>query len=100
MVNPNGKLPNGTVGSTMPEPPTTPTVQTVTGTNHHHNAAEMDPIKRVQERENLRNIIKQWNANRLDLFEISEPNEVGHLFIFLYSPLVFFWFIFERSLPW
>ncbi|KPM10158.1 Afadin-like protein [Sarcoptes scabiei] len=27
------------------------------------------------ERENLRNIIAQWNANRLDLFEISEPNE-------------------------
>jgi afadin len=31
---------------------------------------------KVQERENLRNIITQWNANRLDLFEISEPNEV------------------------
>ncbi|XP_069950170.1 afadin-like isoform X2 [Cherax quadricarinatus] len=31
--------------------------------------------RRVQERENLRHIIQQWNANRLDLFEISEPNE-------------------------
>lgn len=34
--------------------------------------------KRMQERENLSNIIAQWNANRLDLFEISEPNEVSH----------------------
>jgi len=25
--------------------------------------------------EELKNVIKQWNANRLDLFEISEPNE-------------------------
>jgi len=24
----------------------------------------------------LRQLIAQWNANRLDLFEISEPNEV------------------------
>lgn len=31
--------------------------------------------RRAQERENLRHIIQQWNANRLDLFEISEPNE-------------------------
>lgn len=27
------------------------------------------------EREALRNMIQQWNANRLDLFELSEPNE-------------------------
>ncbi|KAH9363512.1 hypothetical protein HPB48_005955 [Haemaphysalis longicornis] len=27
------------------------------------------------ERINLRNTINQWNANRLDLFELSEPNE-------------------------
>ena len=27
--------------------------------------------------EELRNVIKQWNANRLDLFEISAPNEVN-----------------------
>lgn len=33
--------------------------------------------RRAQERENLRHIIQQWNANRLDLFEISEPNEVS-----------------------
>ncbi|XP_044743827.1 uncharacterized protein LOC123306030 isoform X1 [Chrysoperla carnea] len=31
--------------------------------------------KRALEREALRNVIAQWNANRLDLFELSEPNE-------------------------
>uniref|UniRef100_T1IU86 Afadin n=1 Tax=Strigamia maritima TaxID=126957 RepID=T1IU86_STRMM len=35
----------------------------------------MDPVRKVQERENLRNLIAQWNANRLDLFELSEPND-------------------------
>jgi len=30
-------------------------------------------------REALRQRIAQWNANRLDLFEISEPNEVSIL---------------------
>ncbi|CAL4087255.1 unnamed protein product, partial [Meganyctiphanes norvegica] len=34
-----------------------------------------DGVRRAQERENLRHIIQQWNNNRLDLFEISEPNE-------------------------
>ncbi|XP_066262035.1 afadin isoform X1 [Euwallacea similis] len=31
--------------------------------------------RRALEREALRNVINQWNANRLDLFELSEPNE-------------------------
>ncbi|CAH4020405.1 unnamed protein product [Pieris brassicae] len=31
--------------------------------------------KRMLDREALRNMIQQWNANRLDLFELSEPNE-------------------------
>jgi hypothetical protein len=35
--------------------------------------------KKQQERETLRNVIAQWNANRLDLFELSEPNEVSLL---------------------
>ena len=35
----------------------------------------MDKNK-VSDREHLKNIIQEWNANRLDLFEISEPNEV------------------------
>ncbi|XP_033229120.1 afadin-like [Belonocnema kinseyi] len=30
---------------------------------------------RKTERETLRGVIQQWNANRLDLFELSEPNE-------------------------
>lgn len=32
--------------------------------------------KRMLEREALRSVIQQWNANRLDLFELSEPDEV------------------------
>lgn len=35
--------------------------------------------RRALEREALRNVINQWNANRLDLFELSEPNEVSSL---------------------
>lgn len=33
--------------------------------------------KKASEREALRQVIQQWNANRLDLFELSEPNEVS-----------------------
>jgi hypothetical protein len=33
-------------------------------------------VRRTEEREALRSVIAQWNANRLDLFELSEPNEV------------------------
>lgn len=35
------------------------------------------------ELEELRNTIKQWNVTRLDLFAISEPDEVS-LQIFVY----------------
>lgn len=31
------------------------------------------------EREALKNVIAQWNANRLDIFELSEPNEVKYM---------------------
>jgi afadin len=31
--------------------------------------------KRMLDREALRSVIQQWNANRLDLFELSEPND-------------------------
>jgi hypothetical protein len=41
------------------------------------NPMEAAAAKKQQERETLRNIIAQWNANRLDLFELSEPNEVS-----------------------
>lgn len=34
----------------------------------------------ILKREALRQLIAQWNANRLDLFEISEPNEVHYIF--------------------
>lgn len=37
------------------------------------------------EREALRGVIQQWNANRLDLFELSEPNEVSFFFLLLLS---------------
>lgn len=37
-----------------------------------------DPnMKKAAEREALKAVIQQWNANRLDLFELSEPNEVS-----------------------
>jgi hypothetical protein len=52
---------------TASQPPTTPSA-----------VSKMDPQTKARERDNLRNIIVQWNANRLDLFEISEPNEVSH----------------------
>lgn len=31
------------------------------------------------EREKLAQVIRQWNNNRLDLFEISQPDEVSRL---------------------
>ncbi|KAK0086310.1 hypothetical protein PV325_003382 [Microctonus aethiopoides] len=34
-----------------------------------------DAANKKAERETLRGVIQQWNANRLDLFELSEPNE-------------------------
>uniref|UniRef100_A0A8D8LPY9 Afadin n=2 Tax=Cacopsylla melanoneura TaxID=428564 RepID=A0A8D8LPY9_9HEMI len=38
--------------------------------------AEMSLVmKKTEEREALRGVIQQWNANRLDLFELSEPND-------------------------
>lgn len=45
-----------------------------------------DAAKKKEEREALRNVVKQWNNNRLDLFELSEPNEVS---------LIYFFFIFK-----
>jgi len=69
----NGRA-NGSVPS-MASPGTSATLS-VTATP---GGAQLDPLSKAQERDNLRNIIAQWNANRLDLFEISEPNEVSHL---------------------
>lgn len=32
-----------------------------------------------EKREKLAKVIRQWNDNRLDLFEISQPDEVSRL---------------------
>ena len=39
----------------------------------------VEKMKKMQDRERLRNMLTAWNANRLDLFELSMPNEVGFL---------------------
>lgn len=33
--------------------------------------------KRLMDREALHSVIRQWNANRLDLFELSPPDDVS-----------------------
>ena len=43
-------------------------------------APEVAKMRRLQDMENLRNMLIAWNANRLDLFELSMPNEVGRNF--------------------
>lgn len=56
--------------------------------------------RRNEEVETLRGVIQQWNANRLDLFELSEPNEVSlvHSVYFFISLLsLFFIHNFIRS---
>ena len=42
-----------------------------------HDQAEAARL--AQDYEALVSIIKQWNANRLDLFALTLPNEVGHI---------------------
>lgn len=67
--------------------------------------------RRALEREALKNVIAQWNANRLDIFELSEPNEVSYLdrliktintktFVFYILKLFYYivWFSFRRVL--
>ena len=36
------------------------------------------------EREELEELIEEWNATRLDMFTISEPDAVSRFFIYLY----------------
>jgi len=36
----------------------------------------MSHDKKMLDREAVRSVIQQWNANRLDLFALSEPDEV------------------------
>ncbi len=40
-------------------------------------AVQAEQVRRRQDFETLCQIISQWNANRLDLFALSIPNEVG-----------------------
>lgn len=47
-----------------------------------------DAVNKKAEREALRGVIQQWNANRLDLFELSEPNEVSRAKQFISSQLL------------
>jgi hypothetical protein len=53
--------------------------------------------KKQQERETLRNVIAQWNANRLDLFELSEPNEVSLLSVRVTAPARASWAVVSSS---
>ena len=41
-------------------------------------SAMMESTHKRQDFEALCHIINQWNANRLDLFALTLPNEVGH----------------------
>lgn len=43
---------------------------------------------RQEEREYLRKLIAEWNASRLDIFEISEPNEVGFDAYAVFNPVI------------
>lgn len=51
--------------------------------------------RRALEREALRNVINQWNANRLDLFELSEPNEVSKYFSNILDNMAHIAFLFQ-----
>lgn len=39
------------------------------------DTAEEAAARRLQDRDRLRRVVAQWNANRLDLFELSEPDD-------------------------
>lgn len=39
----------------------------------------MDNIPLLKRREYLKDLIEEWNANRLDLFAITLPDEVTYL---------------------
>ena len=57
----------------------------------HHNMMQPQPqpdlakLRKIQDHENLRNMLIAWNANRLDLFELSMPNEVRFYYYFMIS---------------
>ena len=65
----NGGPPNGGVGVGAAPPMATP-VPLV-------GAAGAEYARKMRDHHTLSQIITQWNANRLDLFALSLPNEVG-----------------------
>ena len=46
---------------------------------------DLAKLRKIQDHENLRNMLIAWNANRLDLFELSMPNEVRFYYYFMIS---------------
>ena len=54
---------------------------------------QMDQVKlrKQHDLETLRNILTSWNANRLDLFELSMPNEVGILILITFMVFTNIW---------
>lgn len=53
----------------------------MSSSEHHYHpgsqAAAVERARKMQDYETLTQIINQWNANRLDLFALSLPNQVG-----------------------
>ena len=60
-----------------------PTPGPYPGPEHGYPPEYVEKMKKMQDRERLRNMLTAWNANRLDLFELSMPNEVGFFSCFL-----------------
>ena len=53
-----------------------------TGPRHSQASLAPGPLdmrQHAQDLENLRTMLTAWNANRLDLFALSMPNEVSEL---------------------
>ena len=78
MINPGqfGGVPGPGFAMTNPNngPNAIPLNGPLVGTMTLHDQAEA--ARMAQDYEALVNIIKQWNANRLDLFALTLPNEV------------------------
>jgi len=66
MPGPNGQITLGGPGGPLLGPGGAPLQLT---------GAQAEQIRKKQDLETLKQIITQWNANRLDLFELSVPNE-------------------------
>ena len=69
--------PNGNGSVPLPQMSFQPQPQPMT----MHDQAEAARL--AQDYEALVSIIKQWNANRLDLFALTLPNEVGQILQFI-----------------